>query len=388
MMTMKWKKGVALCLVALLCIASFAACNNGGNGEVNGNGYENGANGAEAPGLSELALDTVILEIEGGSPVLWGEFYYDLQNVRQQIEFAGPLENWGIPFYPNPFGEEMDFNEFAIRVALETALERRAVEALFHSLDETLDPEVYEELRESYLANFGLDDEGFAELLADFHLTEDVFRFVTEIALKYEQAFNALFGEGGVDTPQAEIDAFVEEEQILRAKHILLAIYTEEDAIEEGVEGDIDEWLAERNEQVRVQAYALYAELMALSGEAQIARFEEMLAAYGEDPGMLFNPDGYTFFPMVMVPQFSSATIGLANYEISAPARSGFGYHIILRLPVERDAVVMAGGNQQFLLSHMVAVTRMEETVEEMQEGIVYVAMPIFAQIIPGEIFG
>ena len=88
-------------------------------------------------------------------------------------------------------------------------------------------------------------------------------------------------------------------------------------------------------------AQRLHQELMGLSGEAQRVRFWEMVRAYGEDPGMETHPDGYTFALDVMVPEFTAGTQALAFYEISAPIRSEFGYHIILRLPIPAGAEVM-----------------------------------------------
>lgn len=126
--------------------------------------------------------------------------------------------------------------------------------------------------------------------------------------------------ENGVKFPvQGDVEPTADntpnESGILTAKHILVS----------------DGALAQR----------LHQELMGLSGEAQRTRFVEMIATYGEDPGMETNPNGYTFEPDVMVSEFTAGTQALAYYEISAPIHSQFGYHIILRLPVPAGAEIM-----------------------------------------------
>jgi len=62
--------------------------------------------------------------------------------------------------------------------------------------------------------------------------------------------------------------------------------------------------------------------------------FDELIKEYGEDPGMLQNPDGYVFTKGEMVEAFESESFNLKEGAISKPVKSEFGYHIILRLPL------------------------------------------------------
>lgn len=61
--------------------------------------------------------------------------------------------------------------------------------------------------------------------------------------------------------------------------------------------------------------------------------FDLLLAQYGTDPGMDSNPNGYLFTDGDMVSEFENAVKALDIGSCSsAPVRSSFGWHIILRL--------------------------------------------------------
>jgi len=88
--------------------------------------------------------------------------------------------------------------------------------------------------------------------------------------------------------------------------------------------------------------------------------FDMLMETYGEDPGMEVHVDGYTFIAEQMVPEFSAATMALEIGEISEPVRSGFGYHIILRVEpipenildgVEADVEDMLGAKHVLIMA-------------------------------------
>ena len=51
-------------------------------------------------------------------------------------------------------------------------------------------------------------------------------------------------------------------------------------------------------------------------------------------------PDGYTFQPGTMVQEFESAVQSLAEYAVSDPVETAYGYHVIMRLPLDPDGVI------------------------------------------------
>jgi len=72
--------------------------------------------------------------------------------------------------------------------------------------------------------------------------------------------------------------------------------------------------------------------------------FDMLIREYGQDPGMMTSPNGYTFTEGVMVDVFYEATKTLAIGEISDLVPSFFGYHIIKRIEPDPNNVMMPGG--------------------------------------------
>lgn len=107
---------------------------------------------------------------------------------------------------------------------------------------------------------------------------------------------------------KAALEAYVKENDLLCAKHILAA--------------DMD---------------TINAVLDGLEAVPTLDQFNALLTVFGTDPGMESNPSGYLFGPGEMVPEFEA---GVRALEIGAytptPVQSQFGYHIIWRLdPLE-----------------------------------------------------
>ncbi|MCL2843730.1 MAG: peptidylprolyl isomerase [Oscillospiraceae bacterium] len=373
------KKVLCLLLALLLLVGSFAACSGTEEptepiGTEESTTEENGETEETTPApsgglLAGIDPTAVVLEIDGFDPVLWEEFHYELQRCRSIIENMGIIvDDWDAVFDDQPiFDETLTYNEFVIRFAIDATLERRAVESVFEESGATIDPDFYEEIRAMYLEEMG--EEEFLDLLTEHFMTEDLFIRLSAISEMYFAAYEALTQEGGL-VSEEEVETAIAEEGILRAKHILIAADEEGDAA------------------ATQRADELYQELQGLSGDELYTLFDELMAEYGEDPGMVGNPDGYTFMPGVMVPEFTEGTEALDYGEVGPPVRSDFGYHIILRLPVDPDAVVMSPHGGQETVHSMLAGGQIERLLEEAQAALVYETTALLDQIVPGEIFG
>ena len=89
------------------------------------------------------------------------------------------------------------------------------------------------------------------------------------------------------------------------------------------------------------QAQALAEELQAIQDPEQLVkRFQELKEEYDEDTGKFTYPDGYVFLPGEMVAEFEEGVKALADYGVSQPVKTSYGYHVILRLPLTADTVV------------------------------------------------
>ena len=107
----------------------------------------------------------------------------------------------------------------------------------------------------------------------------------------------------------------------------------------------------------------------ALAGED----FDMLIETYGEDPGMIAHPDGYTFVSGDMVTEFEEATLALEIGEISGLVISQFGIHIIKRVdpipenimrgPVPDDLDELIGAKHILIMGSDTSHARMIEAV-------------------------
>jgi parvulin-like peptidyl-prolyl isomerase len=125
-------------------------------------------------------------------------------------------------------------------------------------------------------------------------------------------------------------DVALMREPAARVKHILIALPDEEQAEYrrlrgEGLNDEAESYLAEKLEAIRPKAQEVL-------GKARMGEnFEELIAAYGEDPGMVDNEEGYTVKRGGgFIPQFEEAALALEEVgQISDLVGGQFGYHII-----------------------------------------------------------
>ena len=146
------------------------------------------------------------------------------------------------------------------------------------------------------------------------------------------------FGEGTQGYPtDAEVKTYAEDELgYYRAKHILLLTkdMTQTVTNDDGTTGYApldDETIAQK----KAKADELLQQLRA--SDDPIALFDELMNENSEDTGLAANPDGYTTSKGAMVPEFEQAALALKEGEISDVVESDYGYHIILRLPLDLD---------------------------------------------------
>ena len=85
-------------------------------------------------------------------------------------------------------------------------------------------------------------------------------------------------------------------------------------------------------------AEELVEKLNSYTGDDIASYFAELADEYSEDPGRETYPTGYTFTTGSMVQEFEDAAYALSEGEVSEVVESSFGYHILLRLPLDKAA--------------------------------------------------
>ncbi len=168
----------------------------------------------------------------------------------------------------------------------------------------------------NYKANFGDDYDSVFEMYA--YQTPFYFYLSNLYNVLYSNLFDH-YTEDPESEFAKEITEKVLEGDLVRAKHILISFPEGEEVTDE----------------IKAETLAKANEVMALIADG--ADFDELIATYGEDPGMEANPNGYIFGKGEMVLPFEETTYALEVGEISEPVETDFGYHIIQKLAVEED---------------------------------------------------
>ncbi|MCL1877836.1 MAG: peptidylprolyl isomerase, partial [Defluviitaleaceae bacterium] len=265
-----------------------------------------------------IAAGTVVARVDG-LDVMAG----DVAMMKEQASFALQFD----------FDREIDDWEYAV---LEDAVELAALFILMEDYAERNDIALTDEERDEIQQNiqFMVDDFGdeFDEILAGHNI------FGMDHLIRYFEVFQ-LMGktiQSIIETPTlfAEFEHLMEpafepdpNEEVIGVKHILILP---------------DEF--ESEDEAMEFAHGIRAR--AVAGED----FDALIVEYGNDPGMMWSPDGY-FFTMGAFnnPLFEGNSAALAIGEIGEPYFDpSFGIHIIKRIPPENnpnpDDIMRPGG--------------------------------------------
>ncbi|MCI9242316.1 MAG: hypothetical protein HFF43_02910 [Lawsonibacter sp.] len=156
--------------------------------------------------------------------------------------------------------------------------------------------------------------------------TLDQLIYLNQCSDLYAQLQELYYGEDSGSYPtDADVNAYLDEGGYFRVKHILLMT----------IDQETNEPLPEEEvAQKKADADGLLAQLRA--AEDPIALFDQLMKEHSEDGGLESNPDGYIFdADDSLVGGFREATLALSVGEISDVVETDYGYHIMLRLPLD-----------------------------------------------------
>lgn len=285
------------------------------------------------------APEDVVLELNG-KEITWGEYFYCLYNqagrlsttMQQMAMYYGMTTTWD-----DPVDEEgtMTIANLAVENSVEMLKQMKAVEDFAEEKKLSLSAEQEEELKKEIDDEFKqvlgeeATEEKIDELVSKMYLTREQFENITRNSKLYTLGYDKQYGKDGRKISTAKAVKFLEDNGYLAAAHILFM--TVDPATREALS---EEAVAEK----KALAEETLAKLRAVEDkDERIALFKELKDQYCEDTGKAAFPDGYLFTPGTMVPEFENAVTSLGEYEISDLVESTYGWHIIMRLPLDAD---------------------------------------------------
>lgn len=287
-----------------------------------------------------------VVMIVDGKDITWGEYFSWLYMSAMQTEqYFVAMGNYGVPLkWSDAVGEDgstyadaaISGGENTLR-QLMTILgyaESQGVEAS----QETLDA-IQAQRDSDKLATVGEDgtEEDFAAFLRSLYRSEEAYQRANMANYLNLQNYTDTYGANGEKVGDEQALGYLADQGYLYANHILLTtmdLQTGEALDEETVAAKA------------AQAQELADTLRAIEDpEELLKRFRELKEEYDEDTGKTAYPDGYVFLPGEMVAEFEEGVKALADYGVSQPVQTSYGYHVILRLPLSADTVVSYDNN-------------------------------------------
>ncbi len=288
--------------------------------------------------------DEVVGDVDGRA-VTWGDYLYWLRSAGVQAEsylaslaMYGQSLDWDDKISAD---SEQSFAEYVVELAqdyvrqlctLENFAEENGVE-----LSEEDEAALAEQLAQDIVSECGegASEEEFFAKLAESWLSREMYERLNRFEPLYRASFAALYGENGEKVSEEDAIAYLKDGSYLCASHILFMT----------VDGSFEPLDEETVQKKLADAEAVSAELRAIEDPAARARrFAELKEQYCEDTGREVYPDGYLFPEGTMVPEFEEGVHALADYEVSEPILSGYGYHVIMRLPLSAEMEVFNAG--------------------------------------------
>ena len=334
------KRLVAFALV--LSLTALSGCGPKPSGSA-GSGSASGSGSGSSDSITPMDLSQVtdpalavagvageeVLVRLGTAEITANDYLYWLQR-----SISDYLEPFGGQMTTLPWDTEMSdgltFGQYMLDNALDAAALHCMLRELARQENLTPDPDVATQVDKQYAAmvvQAGSDESRVIHTLWTQMLTRDLLINLNENTELFSQLAELYYGENSGHYPtDAEVNAYLDEVGRYKAKHILLAT----------IDLDTREPLDEATvAQKKAQAEDFLAQLRA--AEDPIALFDDLMNEHSEDGGLATNPDGYTTVKGEMVAPFEEAALALKAGEISEVVESDFGYHIILRLPLDPD---------------------------------------------------
>lgn len=313
--------------------------------------------GAEAPATSsyldyELLFaaftpDDVAVTINSHE-IKWDEYYNWLTYYTTNLEYYmnmyamyGYVMNWddvadketGATCADEALSTSLEFIEQIYNTLDYAEANGYMTDDIYTKLDEDIDAEIENLILNGMLPE-GAGVEEFDAYLHESQSDIEQYRQITLFGEVADAMYKSIYGENNENVSDEDANAYFADNGYVIANHILVMNSNMETG-EEFTEEQIAENLA--------FAQKLTDELNAIEDTSEReARFLELKQEYDQDTGKVYYPNGYVFGDGQMVPEFYEASLALGEYEVSDPVLTSYGYHVIMRLPDDCDAIIMS----------------------------------------------
>ena len=281
--------------------------------------------------------DDVIATVNG-TDVTWAEYYYWLYSNASYIQsyFTQMYMYYGVgTSWSEEIEEGVTYADYSKEVTEAYVIQAIGINSFCSENNIELDEYDLAAIEEDYQSSItdycgeGATEADLEEYLAANYLPLDYFRSIITLSTKYQKCYNTLYGENAEKVSDEEAIAWLEDNGYMIANHILLL--TMDMSTYESLD---DETKAEK----LAKAQEIAEELKGITDtEELLARFAELKAEFCEDTGKEAYPDGYIFTEGEMVDEFYQGTLALDEYAVSDPIESSYGYHIIMRMPLDPE---------------------------------------------------
>jgi hypothetical protein len=278
--------------------------------------------------VSGLAGDETLARL-GETAITAADYLYWLDWVIENYldQFGGQMTT--LPWDVQMTDDGLTFGQYMLDQATEIAVFHAMLRELARQEGLTPDPSVAADMDMQYadmVVQAGSDESQVIYTFWGNMLTKDLLIKLNENNDLYDQLQELYFGEDSGSYPtDAEVNAYLDENGYFHVKHILLMT----------IDQDTSEPLEEEAiAQKKATADDLLAQLQA--SEDPITLFDQLMNQHSEDSGLLLNPEGYIFSASdSLVGGFREAALELSVGEISDVVETDYGYHIMLRLPID-----------------------------------------------------
>ena len=251
---------------------------------------------------------------------------YDVSYLNSYMQYyTGSSINWD-----DTLSDGMSVADYVKASVLSSVKQHLVLENLASKYGVTLTAEqeaAMAESDQSYIDQYG-SEEAFEAEIAKLGMRRETYDRVARsynqlIRIEVELEGSALYAS------DEDLAVYAAEQGYITADHILLA--TKNMTTGEAL---TDEQKAEK----KALAEELVEKLNSYTGDDIASYFAELADQYSEDPGRESHPTGYTFTTGSMVQEFEDAAYALSEGEVSEVVESSLGYHILLRLPLDKAA--------------------------------------------------